>query len=571
MSHRKSRFSPFRHFSSLAVLLAGFGLLLVQAASLQWEQGEFLKKQGAARAVRTVEVKPNRGRILDRNGEILAVSTPVDSITVEPVVFCTHPDGWPGLAEALGREVSRIADLCATHGEASFAYLARHLPPAEARAILDLQVAGVHAQREYRRYYPLGPVAAHVVGVTDIDDRGLEGLERRFDPVLSGEAGLNRIVRDRRGRVVERVQRIEAVRHGADLDTSIDARVQYATRRALAASVNEFRGAGASAVVLDARSGEILAMVNVPDYNPNRRDRSTGAALRNRAVTDLLEPGSTIKPFTVAMALQSGRFDVDTVIDTSGGRYRVGGHTIHDVHDYGKLTVSRVIVKSSNIGAAKIAMEFPPLLLYHTLRDVGFGAPTGVELPGERSGNLPQRKRWRPIEHATLSYGYGLSATPVQIAQAYAVLANGGRIVPLTIRKRNAPVRGERILSESVVASVAAMLEDVVSREGTARRARVPHYRVAGKTGTSHKLVDGRYADDRYVSSFAGFAPVSDPRFVMVIVVDDPRSDRYFGGYVAAPVFSEVMGEVLRLYDIPPDDLEVPGVQVVANGPRTDP
>ena len=564
MSHRKSPFNAFRHFSSLFVLLAAFAVLAVQAARLQWEQGEFLKEQGTARAVRTVEVKPNRGRILDRNGEILAVSTPVDSITADPAVLCASPDTWPPLAEALGREASWIAALCDEHGNAGFAYLQRHMPPNEARVILDLDTPGVHVQREYRRYYPLGPVAAHVVGVTDIDDRGLEGLERRFDAVLGGDAGQNRIVRDRKGRVVERVQRIEPVRHGEDLDTSIDARVQYATRRALAASVSEFKGAGASAVVLDARSGEILAMVNVPDYNPNRRDRGGGPALRNRAVTDLLEPGSTIKPFTVAMALQSKRFEIDTVIDTSPGRYRIGGHTIHDVHDYGKLTVSRVIVKSSNIGAAKIAMAFPPMMLYHVLSDVGFGDATGIELPGERQGTLPNRKQWRPIEHATLSYGYGLSATPIQIAQAYAVLANDGYLVPLTIRKRSTPVTGERILSGPVVDAVAVMLEDVVSREGTARRARVPNYRVGGKTGTSHKLIGGRYAEDRYVSSFAGFAPVSDPRFVMVIVVDDPRSDRYFGGYVAAPVFSEVMGEVLRLYNIAPDDLGEPALQVAA-------
>lgn len=570
MSHRASHFSPFRHWSSLLVLLGCFTLLAAQAARLQFEQGEFLKQQGAARSVRTVPVQPNRGRILDRNGEILAVSTPVDSIAAEPPVLCADAGHWPRLAEALGRDADSIARLCAEQGEAGFAYLKRHLPPDEARAILDLGIAGVHSQREYRRYYPLGPVAAHVVGVTDIDDRGLEGLERRFDGVLGGEAGVNRIVRDRRGRVVERVQRIAAVRHGSDLDTSIDARIQYAARRALAASVSEFKGAGASAVVLDADSGEILAMVNVPDYNPNRRDRDGGAALRNRAVTDLLEPGSTIKPFTVAMALQSGRFNVDTVIETSPGRYRIGGHTISDVHDYGALTVSRVIVKSSNIGAAKIAMEFPPLMLYHTLRDVGFGEPTGVELPGERTGSLAKRKKWRPIEHATLSYGYGMAATPIQIAQAYQVLANDGVMVPLTVRKRSGPVSGERVLDQRVVDAVVDMLADVVSREGTARRAAVHNYRVGGKTGTSHKLIGGRYAEDRYVSSFAGLAPASDPRFVMVIVVDDPRSDRYFGGYVAAPVFSEVMAEVLRLYDIAPDDLEAPEVQMAAHGGQVD-
>lgn len=564
MSHRSSNFRPFRHWSSLAVLVGCFALLSAQAVKLQWEQGEFLKRQGAARAVRTVTVKPNRGRILDRHGEILAVSTPVDSITADPRMLCAAADRWAALAEAVAIEPARIAALCRTAAGQEFAYLKRHLPPGEADAILSLEIPGVHSQREYRRYYPLGPVAAHVVGFTDVDDRGLEGLERRFDAVLGGSEGVNRIVRDRKGRVVERVQRIEPVRHGEDLDTSIDARLQFAARRALAASVAEFRAAGASAVLVDARSGEVLAMVNLPDYNPNRRDRDIGGALRNRAVTDLLEPGSTIKPFTVAMALQSGEFEVDTIVDTSPGEYRIGGHVIHDVHDYGSLTVSRVLVKSSNIGAAKIALTLPPARLHDTLREMGFGSATGIELPGEREGELPSRRKWRPIEHATLSYGYGLSATPLQIAQAYTVLANDGVMVPVTIRKRTRAVAGERVLSKAAARAVAAMLEGVVSTEGTARRARIAHYRAAGKTGTSHKLIDGRYADDRYVSSFAGFAPASDPRFVMVVVVDDPRSDRYFGGYVAAPVFAEVMAEALRLYDVAPDDLHMDGVHLVA-------
>jgi cell division protein FtsI (penicillin-binding protein 3) len=564
VSHRNHRFNAFRHWSSLIVLLACFGTLAAQAVKLQWEQGEFLKKEGAARSVRNIDVNPNRGRILDRNGEILAVSTPVDSISVDPKVFCASRDGWPKLVDVLEMELSRIEEICVRHANSGFAYLKRHLPPEKAAAVLALEIRGVDSRREYRRYYPLGPVAAHIVGVTDLDDTGLEGLERRFDSLLAGSPGVDRIVKDSRGRVVDRVQRVTAVRHGTDLTTSIDARIQYATRRALAASVSEFKGAGASAVVLDSRSGEVLAMVNVPDYNPNRRHRTSGPELRNRAVTDLIEPGSTIKPFTVAMALESGRFKVDTMIDTHPGRYRIGGHTISDVNNYGALSVSRVIIKSSNIGTAKIAMEFPALQLYHILRDVGFGSATGIELPGERQGSMPRRKTWRPIEHATLSYGYGLAATPIQIAQAYAVLANKGRMVPLTVRRRVEPVEGERVLSPVVVRSVVGMLEEVISNEGTARRARVPLYRTGGKTGTSHKLIDGRYAEDRYVSSFAGFAPASDPRFVMVIVVDDPRSERYYGGYVAAPVFAEVMEEVLRLYNVAPDDLQPDAVQMAA-------
>ncbi len=557
-------FRAFRHFSSLSLIAACFLGLAAQAVQLQWEQGEFLKSQGERRVLREVAVKPNRGRILDRNGEILAVSTPVDSVWAHPATFCADRAGWAGLAEILELEADAFGRQCEAATGSEFMYLRRHLPPAVAARVESLDLAGIHLQREYRRFYPTGPVAAHVVGFADIDERGQEGLERQFEPLLGGDEGRNRIVRDNRGRVIERVHRLQPVRHGEDLVSSIDIRIQHATRRALARSLSGFKAVGASAVVLDSRSGEVLAMVNLPDFNPNRRDRDNTAAYRNRAVTDLLEPGSTIKPFTVAMALASGEFTPETMVETSPGKYRIGGHVIEDVHDYGNLSVSRVIVKSSNIGAAKIAMSLPARELFDTLGEVGFGRATGIELPGERRGSLVDRQKWRPIEHATLSYGYGLSVTPLQLAQSYAVLANGGRLVPVTIRRRPAPVDGRQVLPERVARDVVGMMEGVVSTEGTARRAAVAHFRVAGKTGTSHKLIDGRYADKRYVSSFAGIAPVSDPRFVMVVVVDDPHSEQYYGGYVAAPVFSAVMAEVLRLYDISPDDPNLDAVQLAA-------
>ncbi len=558
---KKSEFKPIRHWSLLFLLVAGFCVLAVQAVRLQWEQGEFLKAQGDARTLRTVTVKPNRGRIRDRNGEILAVSTPVDSIWGDPREFCKSGDSINRLAEALDLAAGDLTRDCAKARQQSFMYLKRHMPPAEAQHVIGLHIDGIYKQREYRRYYPMGPIAAHVVGFTDIDDFGQEGLESRFESILSGSEGLNRIVRDQKGRVVERVHRIQAVRHGNDLDSSLDVRIQHVTRRALAYSVARFKAAGASAIVLDSQSGEVLAMVNLPDYNPNRRRVRNNPAYRNRAVTDLLEPGSTIKPFTIAMALDSGQFDVNSTVETSPGKLRIGGHVIHDVHDYGTLSVSRVIVKSSNIGAAKIALSLSPERLYGVLQGVGFGFASGIELPGERQGYLPKSKKWRPIEHATLSYGYGLSATPIQIAQAYSVLASGGKMVPVTIRKRRQPVRSERVLSERVVNAVSTMLEIVVSKEGTARRAGIAHYRVAGKTGTSHKLIDGKYAEKRYISSFAGFAPVSNPRFVMAVVVDDPRGSEYFGGLVAAPVFAEVIAEAMRLYNIPPDKIGVQQVQ----------
>jgi len=563
----QSRFMPVRHFSLLATLGACFCVLAFQAVMLQWEQGESLKERGEARVVRKLPVYPTRGRIRDRKGEVLAVSTPVDSIWMDPGVFCAEAKNLERLAQALQRPRATIATQCEKYADQSFRYLKRHMAPAEAEAILAMDIDGVFSQREYRRYYPTGPISAHVVGFTDIDQVGREGLESRFDSTLSGVPGQVRIVRDRKGRVIDNVDRLKSVEDGSDLDISLDSRVQYATRRALAATVEKFNAAGASAVVLDARSGEILAMVNLPDFNPNRRSGDS-STYRNRAVTDLFEPGSTIKPFTVAMALNSGEFEVDQVIRTSPGQMRIGKHTIHDFKDYGNLTVSRVIVKSSNVGAARIALALPAQQLVGTLRNVGFGAASGIELPGERSGVLPRRDKWRTIEHATLSYGYGLSTTPLQLAQAYTVLANDGELVPLTIRKRHSPPIRERVLSPDVVRQVALMLEQVVSSEGTARRAQIPHFRAAGKTGTSRKVINGKYADNKYFASFAGFAPVSDPRFVMVVVVDEPSKGGYYGGLVAAPVFAEVMSETLRLYNVPPDKVDLREVRHSGETPK---
>ena len=551
-----SRFHAPRHWALLGVLATGFALLAVRALGLHWEQGAFLKRQGEARVVRILPVNANRGRIRDRNGEILAVSTPVDSVSMDPRTVCAAAGGRRELAAVLGLERGFIDDTCRRHADKAFRYLKRHVPPAVAQRVRALDLDGVRNVREYRRYYPTGPIAAHVVGFTNVDEVGQEGLEKQFDVSLSGAPGRVRMVRDRKGRVVDRVERLEAVRHGSDLDTSLDVRVQYAARRGLARAVERFGAAGASAVVLDNRSGEILAMVNVPDYNPNRERRAGSPEIRNRAVTDLFEPGSTIKPFTVATALDSGRFDAERVIPTGPGRVRIGGHVISDVRDYGDLTVARVLVKSSNVGAARIALELPAGDLLGVLEGIGFGIQSGVELPGERRGVLPGRGRLRVLERATLAFGYGLSVTPVQLARAYAALANGGELAPLTIRKRRRAARLERVLPERVARAVTAMLEEAVGAQGTARRAAVPHYRAAGKTGTSRKIVGGEYADDRHVASFAGFAPASDPRFVMVVVVDDPTRDGYYGGKVAAPVFAEVMAETLRLYNVPPDGVD---------------
>lgn len=548
-----------RHWLLLGALCSGFGLLGFKAVLLQWEQGAFLKSEGDRRTLRHQVLKPNRGRILDRNGEILAVSTPVDSIYIDPSEICTDQRTLENLATALDISADPLKARCQKNPGQRFAYVKRHLPPEQAQAIIGQEFKGVYRQREYRRYYPLGPLTSHVVGYTNIEDQGLEGLERKFEPVLGGEAGRDRLIKDNRGNVIAAVQRLTGVRNGRDVETSIDARVQYATRQALLEAMEKFGAASATAIVVDVNSGEVLSLVNLPDFNPNLRNKQVDASYRNRAVTDTMEPGSTIKPFTVAMALESGRYNPDTTISTSPGKLRIGKHTISDINDYGDLSVSRVVVKSSNVGTAKIALRFEPEELFDSLSGFGFGTLTGIELPGEQPGSLPRRKR--PIEHATMSYGYGLSASAMQLVRAYTVLANDGVMVPLTLQKRSVLPEGRRVISEQSARAVTHMLERVASVEGTARRAQVAQYSVAGKTGTTHKLINGNYKNKRYLSSFAGFAPASDPRFAMVVVVDDPASKQYYGGLVAAPVFSRVMAETLRLYNVLPDDVDLKQVE----------
>lgn len=409
-----------------------------------------------------------------------------------------------------------------------------------------------------------------MLGFTDVDDRGQEGIEKAFDSHLSGVDGQKRVLRDNKGRIVEDIESIRAVHHGRDLQISLDLRIQGSTQKHLADAVGETRAVGASAVMLDVATGEVLAMANVPDYNPNNRSSSGMEILRNKSVTDVFEPGSTIKPFTLAMALASGHFSTETPIPTGPGVYRIGKHQISDIKDYGVLSFSGVLVKSSNVGTVKIALELAPEELYRTLSAVGFGEVSGVELPGEVDGSLVKRERWRPIEHATLSYGYGLASTQVQLARAYSVLASGGILRPVTLRHRSASVPGQRVLSKPTVQQINMLLEKVVSAEGTANKAAVPAYRVAGKTGTVHKpSSSGGYDEDRYQSIFVGFAPVSKPRFVLAVMVDEPQG-KYFGGEVAAPVFARIMSDALRFNGIKPDASTASGITIVAHPVETE-
>lgn len=547
-----------RQWLVLGMFVMVLALLLTRAAYLQLVATDYLQAQGSARYQRVSEMAALRGIIRDRHGEPLAVSTPVDSIWGHPPTLLGDGHSWQKVANLLGMEPKKLMAMVRDNGDKEFVYLKRHLSPDAAAQVLDLKVPGIEIEREYRRYYPAGPVFGQVLGFTNIDDHGQEGLELAFNKTLTGVPGRLRVLRDRVGHIVENGGEIQPALPGADLYLSMDARIQYLAYRHLLSAYKQHRARGASLVALDARTGEVLAMVNAPGFNPNNRGDRVGKKYRNRAVTDVFEPGSTIKPFTIATALQNRLCVPDTRVDTAPGSLQIGGHTIHDTKDYGLLTVSRVLIKSSNVGAAKIALQLPAEKLTRALGGVGFGTATGVNFPGEVSGSLPHRKKWREIEQATLAYGYGLSATALQLARAYTVFATDGRVLPISLRPVSTVPAGRRVYDAKVVHQIRAMLAEAASEHGTGKAAQVARYRVAGKTGTVHKLVNGKYAEDRYLSVFAGFAPVSDPRLVMVVVVDDPRGDKYYGGEVAAPVFSQVMSGALRLLNVPPDPAPVP-------------
>ena len=563
MRRRISKPPIWRQYLVMGLMLAGFGTIALRVVHIQTVEQSYLRAQGDARYLREITVLPERGKILDRNGQVLAVSTPVESLWAEPSVFCSAQDQWKPMIELLRIKSRDLKVSCERRGTAGFMYIKRRLPPAIAEQVKAMQIPGVELQREYRRYYPGGPVSAHLVGFTDVDDVGQEGLERKFNSQLAGAPGRKRVLKDLAGNFVESVESIQQVQHGKDLTISVDQRVQSLASEYLEKAIKEHNAVGGSAVVVAIPSGEIISMVNAPHFNPNDRGTLKKGVFRNRSVTDTLEPGSTVKPFTVAMALESGQVGASTLVDTAPGYYRVGGHTIHDVHNYGEISVFDVIVHSSNVGSAKLALAFPFADLYKTFQSVGFGSKA-TNLPGEISGVLVERKR--PIEHATLSYGYGFSATPLQIARAYTALATDGEVLSLTLEPKpeGYKAEGKKVFATSTVEKMRDMLEQVATPEGTARKARIPRYRIGGKTGTTHKLIDGNYNNKRYVSLFAGLAPISDPKFVMVVAIDDPRGKRYYGGDVAAPVFSDLMRDLMRLYNVRPDGVQQTQVTGVA-------
>ncbi len=535
-----------------AVILLGLVGLAGRAAYLQGMHKGFLQQKGESRYSRVVEISAHRGMITDRHGEPLAISTPVESVWASPQDMEITTSQIKKLAEIIGMNSAEIQKKI-EGPQRDFVYLKRHLPPEIAARVVELNMPGVFLRREFRRYYPAGELTAHMLGFTDVDDNGQEGVELAWQDDLAGKAGSRRVIKDRKGRIVEDIESIRVPRPGRDIALSIDSKIQYLAYRELKQAVEASKSKAGGIVVLDAQTGEVLALANLPVYNPNNRGKIKSERARNRALTDVFEPGSTLKPFTVAAALEAGRISPDTIFQTAPGTLTIGKATIRDSHREGPLTVTQVIQKSSNVGSAKIALSLPPETLWEILSQSGFGVSTGSGFPGEVTGRLRPHKTWRPIEQATMSYGHGISVSLIQLARAYTLFSAEGELKPVSLLKLDAPTTGERVISRATALAVSRMLEMVVRPGGTAPRAQISGYRVAGKTGTAHKLEGNGYAKDRYISTFVGYAPASNPRLIIAVMLDEPSAGQYFGGVVAAPVFSQVMAGALRILSVPHD------------------
>ncbi len=536
----------------VALLLLGLLGLAGRAVYLQGMHNGFLQQKGESRYSRVIEMSAHRGMITDRHGEPLAISTPVESVWASPQDMDATSTQIKKLADLIGMDAAEVRKRI-SGSQRDFVYLKRHLPPETAAKVVELNMSGIFLRREYRRYYPAGELTAHMLGFTDVDDNGQEGIELAWQDALAGEPGSRRVIKDRKGRIVEDVESIRAPRAGKDIALSIDSKIQYLAYRELKQAVEASKAKAGGIVVLDAQTGEVLALANLPVYNPNNRARISGARARNRALTDVFEPGSTLKPFTVAAALEAGRIGPDTIFQTAPGTLTIGKATIRDSHKEGPLTVAQVIQKSSNVGSAKIALSLPSQTLWEMLSHSGFGVSTGSGFPGEVTGRLRPHHTWRPIEQATMSYGHGISVSLLQLARAYTLFSTEGELKPISLLKLDVPVTGERVISRDTALAVSKMLEMAVRPGGTGPRAQISGYRVAGKTGTAHKLEGNGYAKDRYISTFVGYAPASSPRLVIAVMLDEPSAGQYFGGVVAAPVFSQVMAGALRILHVPHD------------------
>jgi len=555
------KFPAWRRRLLLVMVLLGFVALLGRSLYLQSFHKRFLQEKGDARYNRTLVLPSQRGKITDRYGELLAISSPVESVWANPSDVQINGNQAKKIASLLGLKVDVVNKKLA-NSEREFVYLKRRVSPELAAEVMKLGVPGVYLQREYKRYYPAGEVTAHLVGFTGIDDQGQEGFELTMNKTLSGKSGSRKVIKDRAGHIIEDLEAVKVPQDGHDVVLSIDRRIQYLAHRELAKAVDKYKAKAGAAIVLDAKTGEVLAMANVPTYNPNNPVNIQGKS-RNRAITDVFEPGSTMKTVTAAAALESGKYQPDTKIQTAPGYMSIGPATIHDAHPHGVLTVAEVIQKSSNVGAAKMALSLDRQYMWGVFNLIGFGTKTRIGFPGEASGRLRDYKTWRPIEQATMSYGHGISVTLLQLARSYTVFANDGELKPVSLLKlKEAPV-GTQVFTASTAHYVKDMLEMVVLPGGTALKAQVAGYRVAGKTGTTHKLGDHGYEKNKYVGSFVGMAPASNPRLIMAVMIDDPSSGEYYGGTVAAPVFSAVMADALRMLaipqDAPNDNVVIPG------------
>jgi cell division protein FtsI (penicillin-binding protein 3) len=548
----KLNLAPWRMATVGSLLLAGLAVVAGRAFYLQGLNTNYLQGKGDAVTNRNLTLPAHRGQVSDRNGQLLAISTPVESLWARPDELKLSGDERAQLARVLGVTPQALAKTLArkTRGEFS---VRRPVTPEQAVRIAAMGVPGLHLRREFRRYYPAGEVAAHVVGFTNVDDLGQEGVERAYQDWLAGREGQRRIQRDRRGNTIRDLAPIRTAQMGGNLALSLDLNIQYLALRELAAAIATHKAMGGSVVVLDAKTGEILALANQPIFNPNNRRNYSPGPMRNRAVIDTFEPGSTIKPFVAAAVLERGLYRPDSVIDTPE-TWRVGAKLVRDTHPNTRLTVSEIIQKSSNVGAVKLAMSMTPQQYWEVLHRSGFGQLPGSGFPGETAGRLRDAATWKPVEHATMAYGYGLSVSLLQLTRAYMAFANDGEVMPLSFLKREPQeIVGERVFSPAVARKVRAMMETVTQEGGTGIRTRVPGYRVAGKTGTAHKLVDGRYAPNRFLSSFVGMAPASNPRLIIGVVIDEPSGGVYYGGSTAGPVFAQVMAASLRQLAVPPD------------------
>ena len=550
---------PWRFRVLVALLGIMVGAIVWRIVDLQVIDHDFLKGQGDARSVRHIPIPAHRGLITDRNGEPLAVSTPVTTLWANPKEMQADKSKWPALAAALGQDPKELSTRLDAQATKEFIYLVRGLTPEQGQTVLDLKVPGVYGIEEFRRFYPAGDVTAHMVGFTDLDDHGREGVELAYEDWLAGVPGKRQVIKDRRGRLIKDVQVTKNAKAGKTLTLSIDLRLQYLASRELRNAIVENEAKAGSLVIMDVKTGEVLAMVNQPTYNPNNRKTMFPASMRNRAITDVFEPGSTMKPISMSAALETGRWKPTDKVEVYPGSLQIGRYTIKDVTktEGPILDLTGILINSSNVGMSKVAFDVGGENIFRAMSAVGLGQYTGLGFPGERVGNLPNHRDWKKAETATLSYGYGLSVTALQLVHAYSAIANDGEIVPLSILKVDGKPAATRVMPEQVAKTLQGMMKEVIEDSRGVYRARVPGYHVAGKSGTARKATIGSrgYTENAYRSLFAGFGPLSDPRYAIVVVIDEPSKAGYFGGLVSAPVFSKVMSGTLRLMNVTPDNL----------------